>query len=304
MEIKQFKCKKSQTAAGAVSQFASMGAGAADLFRAAELSEKMIRDDNCVNFLSFSGAAVPLGLKGCILEFVERKWCDVIVTNGANIVHDMIDSFGGKHMSGSFCENDKSLHKRNIGRIGNVLIGADAYELFEKKIQAMYKEIYAEKQTMSIRELMSELGKRMPKGSILREAYDRDIPIYSPGFQDSMVGLQLLMFNQGRKLVIDATGDMHELNDKVMDSKHAGALILGGGVPKHYTLGSNILRGGLTYAVNITTGEERDASLSGAPLSEGKSWGKAHEEADIATVRGDYSICFPLITSYLIDRGL
>ena len=50
--------------------------------------------------------------------------------------------------------------------------------------------------------------------------------------------------------------------------------MVGGGISKHHTFWWNQFRGGLDYAVYITTGPEWDGSLSGAPVEEGISWGK------------------------------
>ena len=57
------------------------------------------------------------------------------------------------------------------------------------------------------------------------------------------------------------------------------AIILGGGLPKHFTLGANNLRGGLDSAIQITTAREEDGSLSGAKLQEGISWSTAISES-------------------------
>jgi deoxyhypusine synthase len=57
-------------------------------------------------------------------------------------------------------------------------------------------------------------------------------------------------------------------------SKTTGAILLGGGCIKHHVLNSNIWKNGLDYAVFINTAIEKDASDSGAQISEAITWGK------------------------------
>ena len=142
------------------------------------------------------------------------------------------------------------------------------------------------------------------ENSFVYQAAKNNVPIFSPGFQDSALGLQVFLFNQEHELVVDATKDMKELADIVYDSKKTGAIILGGGISKHYTIASNLLRGGLDYAVQITTAQPYDGSLSGARLNEAISWGKVKEEGVISTIQGDATIIFPLLIAAVYEEIL
>ena len=71
--------------------------------------------------------------------------------------------------------------------------------------------------------------------------------------------------------------------------------MLGGGLTKHFTMGSTILRGGLDLAVQVTLDRPEGGSLGGAPLVEGVSWQKMQEESRFETVIGDATIVFPII---------
>ena len=55
------------------------------------------------------------------------------------------------------------------------------------------------------------------------------------------------------------------------------------------------MRGGLDYAVYVTTANEFDGSLSGAHPKEAKSWGKIKEKGKTTTVHGDATLILPLI---------
>ena len=82
---------------------------------------------------------------------------------------------------------------------------------------------------------------------------------------------------------------------KKRGSGKVGAIILGGGVAKHHTIISNILGGGLDYAIYVNSSSPYHGSLSGATTSEAKSWGKISEDARDITIYGDASVIFPLL---------
>jgi deoxyhypusine synthase len=75
--------------------------------------------------------------------------------------------------------------------------------------------------------------------------------------------------------------------------------MLGGGISKHHVIWWNQFKGGLDYAVYITTASQYDGSLSGARLTEAVSWGKVKEKAKYTTIDGDITIILPIMFSYL-----
>ncbi len=91
------------------------------------------------------------------------------------------------------------------------------------------------------------------------------------------------------------------LGDIVVNAGKTGGIILGGGIAKHHTIGVNILKEGLDYAVYVTTSAAWDGSLSGATTNEAKSWSKIKEKGNTATVYGDATIIFPLIMAKVLE---
>nr|WP_318526223.1 deoxyhypusine synthase family protein [Methanobrevibacter arboriphilus] len=156
---------------------------------------------------------------------------------------------------------------------------------------------------ISIKDFLYEIGLLIEdENSILKVAAENNVPIFAPGLIDSMFGLQLWMFTQENNLVIDAIADMHDLSDIVFDSDAVGAVILGGGLPKHYCLASNLLKGGVDAAIQITMDRSETGSLSGAPLEEAKSWSKAKCGSNLVSVIGDVTIIFPLIYAAALNK--
>ena len=61
-------------------------------------------------------------------------------------------------------------------------------------------------------------------------------------------------------LVIDTMTDRNKITNYCIHAEKLGAILLGGGISKHYLLNANILREGLDYAVYMTTAQEFDGS--------------------------------------------
>jgi deoxyhypusine synthase len=110
-----------------------------------------------------------------------------------------------------------------------------------------------------------------------------------------MLGLQMWIFQQDNTLLLNVLKDMTMLSDMVFNAQRTGGIFLGGGLPKHYIMGSNLLRGGLDLAVQITLDRPEGGALSGARLEEGVSWGKIKDTKKKATIIGDATMLFPLM---------
>ncbi|MDR3223764.1 MAG: deoxyhypusine synthase [Methanobrevibacter sp.] len=304
MKVKQMNIKKDMTIDELITEFELSGVlGAGRVGRASRLLSKMISDEETKIFLSMGGPLVPGGLRNIIVQMIKDKQIDVLITSGANITHDLLESFGGSHYKG-YGFDDDHLNHEGIGRIGDIYTKNEDFEVFEKEITHIFSEIaISNPDTISIKDLLEEIGKRVKdENSILKTAYENNVSIFAPGLVDSMLGLQLWMFTQDHDLIVDAVKDMHTLYDIVFKAKRVGAVILGGGLPKHYALASNLFKGGVDSAIQITMDRSETGSLSGAPLEEAKSWSKAKIESDLVTVIGDVTILFPLILAGAIDK--
>ena len=271
--------------------------GAGRMYRATELLAEVISDEETTVFLSIAGPMVPGGLRKIIRDLIADGHVDVVITSGANLTHDLLETFGGSHYR-EHDETDEELCQMGMGRIGDVYTKAQDFEVFEKKISTLLEEIAQKNNQLNIREFITEIGNSIQDPeSIVCTAAEKNVPIYAPGIIDSMLGLQLWMFTQENQLTLDAPGDMHELSDIVYSSKKVATVILGGGLPKHYALASNILTGGVDAAIQVTLDRSEAGSLGGAPLEEAKSWAKAKCGSKLVTVIGDATIIFPLMVA-------
>jgi deoxyhypusine synthase len=236
---------------------------------------------------------------------LERRFFDAVVTTCGTLDHDLARTWGSYH-AGDFAADDAMLYREGFHRLGNVLVPRDAYgpEL-EKHLQPFFGELYKEGiRRLAPVDLCHKLGVLADSdSSLLTIAARQKIPIILPGPLDGAVGNQLWLFNQRhRDFIVDLLKDQEILANLIFDAKRTGALLLGGGISKHHTLWWNQFRGGLDYAIHITSGTEYDGSLSGAPVREAVSWGKVKAKARRVTVVADVTLAGPLLVAAVLDR--
>jgi len=269
-----------------------------------EILSNMIQDKKCLKFLSFIGAIVSTGFRGIIRDMIKKKWCDVVITTCGALDHDIARHFSN-YKEGSFTMDDKELADQNIHRLGNVLVPMKSYgPLIEEKVQEILERAYNDgKREMSTADINRELGKSMGDDSFLYWAYKNDISVVVPGIMDGAVGSQVWMFAQKHAdFKLNLIEDANFLSGLVFKAEKSGALMLGGGVPKHHTLWWNQYREGLDYAVYVTTAQEFDGSLSGALVREAISWGKVTKYAKETTIHAEITTVFPFMYKALLEK--
>jgi deoxyhypusine synthase len=285
-----------------IDQMSGCAFGAGRLAEAVNIYTAMLQDTDCTNFFGLAGAMVPAGMRNIVSDLIRDGHIDVLVTTGANLVHDIIEGLGLHHYKGSDLVDDIQLKHDQVNRIYDVFLPEEHFTDLEEKLQSVYSEL--EGATVSIREMLTHIGSQIEdKNSILRSAYDTQIPVYCPAVQDSIVGLQAWLFKQTGNLVVDAFADMKEFMDICYDAKSTGALLVGGGVPKNYILQSMLVTPkDFDYAIQLTTDRPDPGGLSGATLDEALSWGKVGEDARYMTVYGDATITMPLLVAAARSR--
>lgn len=303
--VKQMQLRRGISVHELVAEMRTCGVlGAGKIGNAAELASEMFDDPDYTVFLTIAGALVPGGLRKIIRDLVYEEYVNVIVTTGANIVHDMVEALGHRHSIGTFRAEDKKLRAENVGRIGDIYIEQRAFEHLEKWIFQILERIPQEKrQHMSTAELLNEMGKEIQDPeSILATAARKDVPIICPAFVDSIAGFHLWVFGQDKKIGLDPLLDVNRLMDKVYEAKKVGIIVLGGGSPKHFALFANTFREGVDSAIQITMDRPEPGGLSGASLEEAISWGKIRPEGKSVTVICDATIAFPLIVAAALEK--
>ncbi len=283
------------------------GFSAKDLAVGVDVLASMLADPEMTVFLSFPADLVATGTRGVLATLVREGLVDAILTTCGTLDHDLARAFR-PYYHGDWDLDDADLHRRNLYRLGNLVIPQRNYgAIVEEKMQALLSRLWkGGSRAISSRELARAIGGVIPRSarsSILRAAYEKEVPVFVPGITDGAVGSQLWLFWQDhRALSIDLLSDEQALSDLVYGAKRTGAIILGGGISKHHTIWWNQFRDGLDAALYLTTAVEWDGSLSGARPREAVSWGKIKPKARHAAVEGDATLLFPLMVGAALER--
>jgi deoxyhypusine synthase len=301
--VKDIKLKKGMKVTELIDEMQKMGGFSAQhMINGIDVLGKMLSDKDSYNFLSFPADIVSTGLRGALASAV--KHFDAIITTCGTLDHDIARAFGGEYRLGVFEADDRALHQKGIYRLGNVFIEKDEYGLrLEEAFNTIMEDLYTSKdykKEYSPSELINEFGKRIKdNGSIVRQAYLNKVPMFNPGIVDGAFGTQLTLFAQDHDFKLNVLRDEQTLANLAFDNKVTGALMVGGGISKHHVIWWNQFKGGLDYAVYITTASQYDGSLSGARLTEAVSWGKIKEKARYTTIDGDATIILPVMFAAL-----
>ena len=305
-------------------EYGRAGVGAATLHEAIDVTESMFGEDDVTVFFGLAGAMVPTGMRRIVADLIRDGYVDALVTTGANLTHDAIEAIGGKHHHGCVHaegkterEHDETLREEGVDRIYNVYLPQEHFASFEAHLRAeVFPELEAECEhdgSISIERLTRELGRANlavngrdaidEDAGIAAAAYEAEVPIYCPAVQDSILGLQAWMYSQTTAFSLDALADMTDLTDLAFEADRSGAFVVGGGVPKNFTLQTMLVTpGAYDYAVQLTMDPPQTGGLSGATLDEARSWGKLEPHAENVSVYADATITLPLIVAAVRER--
>ncbi len=285
-----------------------------NVFKCFEVFRKMVRDPSCIIFLGLSGAMIPGGMRLVIRDMIEMKLVDVIVSTGANIFHDLFESFGYHHYVGFEEWDDDTLREHRIVRVYDALMNDHEINRVIRLLSKIPEKL--KERVVSSRRYLEVLGNQLSdEGSILKKASQYGVPIFVPALCDSSIGIGLTFLHLQKKvssegLLIDQIRDSFEIAQIKKMASVTGAIYIGGGVPKNYIqqLGpvSELLfqkESGHRYAFQITTDDPKWGGLSGCTFEEAKSWGKIEKGSSYSAVYLDATIGLPLLVGALLQDG-
>jgi deoxyhypusine synthase len=304
--IQHVNVKETRSLLDLVQAFQHTSFQSRNLFKCFEVFRKMLDDPACIIFLGLSGAMIPGGMRNVIRDMIEMKLVDVMVSTGANIFHDLFESFGYRHYVGSEEGNDVTLRKHRIVRVYDALMNDHEINRVIRLLSNVPEKL--EERVISSRRYLEVLGSTLEdEGSILKTASRHGIPVFIPALSDSSIGIGLTFLHLHKKvssggLVIDQIRDSFEIAQLKKMASVTGAIYIGGGVPKNYIqqLGpvADLLfrkEGGHRYAFQVTTDDPKWGGLSGCTFEEAKSWGKIDKSSSYAAVYMDATVALPLL---------
>ena len=305
----------------------SMAYSARDLARAADIYDRMVRDQDCGIIVCLAGSLISAGLKQVVIDMIQSRMVDAIVSTGANIVdQDFFEALGFRHYiaeeqlkSGMF---DSMLREHAIDRIYDTLIDEDELRVCDETVKRIADNLPP--RPYSSRELIHEMGRHLEDGaakadSIVQSAYQNGVPIFCPAFSDCSAGLGIVAHYHERrgqpKTSFDSAKDFYELTQIKLHNPVTGLFMLGGGVPKNFAqdivVAADILMAQDAgqheypemhkYAIQVTVADVRDGALSSSTLKEASSWGKVDTTYE-QMVFSEATVAVPLIIGYAWHR--
>lgn len=291
-----------------------------DLARATGIYNMMLEDKDATIFLVIAGSTSAGGCMDLYAELIRSNMVDCVVATGATIVDmDFFEGLGHKHYQALEIPDDNTLRSLYIDRIYDTYIDEEQLQDCDHTIGRIADSL--EPRGYSSREFIQAMGKYLvengkKENSLVKLAYEHDVPIFCPAFVDSSAGFGLVKHQVERMkagkpyMSIDAVADFRELTDIKIKAGASGLLMIGGGVPKNFIQDTVVCAEILghddvemhKYAVQITVADVRDGACSSSTLQEAASWGKVqtvHEQMVFA----EAGSVMPLLASDAYHRG-
>ena len=291
-----------------------------DLARATRIYNQMLEDKDCSIFLVIAGSTSAGGCMDLYAELLRSNMIDGVVATGASIVDmDFFEGLGHKHYQALEIPDDNTLRSLYIDRIYDTYIDEEQLQDCDHTIGKIADSL--EPKAYSSRAFIREMGKYLSEhgkkeNSLVKLAYEHDVPIFCPAFVDSSAGFGLVKHQvdaakAGKPYVmIDAVADFRELTEIKIEAGTTGLLMIGGGVPKNFIQDTVVCAEILghddvemhKYAVQITVADVRDGACSSSTLKEAASWGKVDTALE-QMVFAEAGSVMPLLASDAYHRG-
>jgi len=294
-----------------------------------ELMRRSMEED-CSIFLTLSGAMTPAGLhQSCLIPLIERGIISALTTTGANLYHDAHRIIGHGIREVNPNAGDLQLRLARIIRIYDLGFWEEALLDTDKLFSALMQgPDYQRKMTTpefhallgrDLSSMEKALGVSQP--SLLSACFRHAVPIFVGAVQDGSIFLNAVklkrLFPERFKFEIDINDDVYLMAAvqhwaRSHGSRRLAIWILGGGVPKNYTLqGEPLLdqilfvpTSGFDIDLQICVDPVDNGALSSCPAGEGHTWGKVSMEAvetGSVYVHTDVTAIFPWLTHALLS---
>jgi len=291
-----------------------------DLGRATDIYNQMLADPDCSVILVIAGSTSAGGCMDLYAELVRNNMVDAIVATGASIVDmDFFEGLGHKHYQALEVPDDDTLRSLYIDRIYDTYIDEVALQNVDHTIFEIAETLEAK--PYSSRAFIKQMGKYLVEhgkkdNSLVKLAYEHDVPIFCPAFTDSSAGFGLVKHQvdavkAGKAyMTLDSIADFRELTDIKIAAGTTGLLMIGGGVPKNFVQDTVVCAEILghddvevhKYAIQITVADVRDGACSSSTLQEAASWGKVNTALE-QMVFAEATSVLPLLASDAYHRG-
>jgi deoxyhypusine synthase len=339
--LKSLDLEKAQDFDSLLSAMSQTAFGGRSLGEAQEVFYEMINDPECLKVGTFSGAMSVAKMGLLICHMIDWGWLDIIISTGALMAHGLIESVGLVHFKSPPSKSDAELYLAGYNRIYDTLEMEKNLNHIEEMISRVLDRMNLKDTPLSSEMFCREVGRYLSEitdqPGILKNAYQKGVPVYIPAFTDSELGLDLATYairkNLGSRKIGNPVEAMENLilnfnpfldlgsyTRKITKASKLGIFTVGGGVPRNWAqqvgpfleilqmrLNQEIPLKRFSYGIRICPEPAHWGGLSGCTYSEGVSWGKFSSLEDggrYAEVLCDATIAWPVLMAGVREKML
>jgi deoxyhypusine synthase len=304
---------------------------AAALVDAADDYEKFLQQGNLMMTLAGAMSTAELGLS--LAEMIRQGKVHAISCTGANLEEDVFNLVANKHYErvprwrDLSPKDEQALHDRGMNRVTDTCIPEDeAIRRLEGALLDVWQEADRKGESyfpfeflyrVLLEGRLEEHYQIDPKDSWLLAAAEKNLPIVTPGWEDSTTGnIFASHCIEGNiksphtvKQGIEAMGFLAEWYTRQSQAgKRVGFFQIGGGIAGDFPICvvpmiNQDLRRDVpvwAYFCQISDAPTSYGGYSGAVPNEKITWGKLDETSPSHVIESDASIVAPLIFAYLL----
>lgn len=288
---------------------------------AAKLFSRMINDGDTI-WLGIAGAGIAGGMGGQVIALLKNGFIDAICSTGAQVYHDLHFAFNLPVKKIPPRMDDDLLREHGDTRIYDIGIrDQETLCAQDKLIRDFVKERHEilSAGPISSWEFNYQLGlwaaekAVYPERSFVITAAKQGVPVFWDSLANHSLAMNLLGVEmEGYNVSLSAQREILDSAAIVYAGSQNGFVELGGGGPKNFIQQTGpvlqhilgIEFDGADRGIQIGTAVERDGSLSGCTFGEAVTWGKycSDDPLKLVQVWGEYSIIFPLLVGYALDK--
>lgn len=280
--------------------------------------------------ITLAGAMSTAEIGKTLAPAIRSQKVHAICCTGANLEEDLFNLIARSdyeripNWRDFSASDDLDLHERGLNRVTDVAIPEqEAIRYVEKQMLELWKDAEAAGDRRFPHEYIYDLLLHGdldfdgdPNESWLMAAADANLPIFTPGWEDSTLGNILVarvidLTLSSQDIVLSGLHAMQTLADWYReDDSPTGLLQVGGGISGDFPICVvPMLRQDVGIDVNLWSwfaqiSESRPSygGYSGAPPNEKISWGKLSLETPTFVIESDASIVLPLILEAIMEN--
>ncbi|RLB56388.1 MAG: deoxyhypusine synthase [Deltaproteobacteria bacterium] len=283
--------------------------------------------------LTLAGAMSTAEMGIVLADLIREGKVHAICVTGANLEEDVFNLVAHEsyvrvpHYRDLSPEDERDLRDRGMNRVTDTCIPEDtAMRKIERHVLELWKAADTAGERYFPHEFMYQLllSDRLkgdyeidPKHSWLLAAAEMNLPIWTPGWEDSTLGNMLVASVQRGdissygvvKAGTEAMGDLIGWYSENQKESSIGFFQIGGGIAGdfpicvvpliHQDMKQDVRYWG--YFCQISDSTTSYGSYSGAVPNEKITWGKLDVDTPRFVIESDATIVFPLIAAWLLD---